>query len=339
MCRRRSGFTLVELLVVIAIIGILVSLLLPAVQKAREAARRIQCSNNLRQLAVANHTYHDTFKTLPAGFVRGPWGGSGNRERWGWHVLILPFVEQDNLKDQLGVKTFTLEDVCGKLNPHLQAPVPVLQTRVPSFTCPSDAGDPKLAHAQRHFGGGRGTVAGSLGNWRPGKTNYIGNYGTRENPQSSADSHGVLFHNSRIGFHDITDGQSNTFLIGERDSLRCRAGAWVGVRNPQGGGSRGIWTSVGHARTLLNAPPTVFGWASNNGCGESFSSFHPGGAQFALCDASVRFINDDIDYSDGCRNGCCVWHNFAPGDPRCSWISLYTRLARRNDGHPTGDDF
>src|SRR5688500_14607520 len=110
--KRKFGFTLVELLVVIAIIGVLVALLLPAVQAAREAARRMACSNNLRQIGIGLHNYHDTYKTFPPAISYwGPWVPQGqmpNREAWAWSVLLLPFVEQSPLHDQLRVTTWSL---------------------------------------------------------------------------------------------------------------------------------------------------------------------------------------------------------------------------------------
>ncbi|MFW6172060.1 MAG: DUF1559 domain-containing protein [Planctomycetota bacterium] len=335
---RRRGFTLVELLVVIAIIGILVALLLPAVQAAREAARRMQCTNNLKQLALAQHNYHDTHQSFASGFIRSDglygYADTNNRECWGWHVLLMPFIEQGSLHDQLDPANYTLEHVCAGLNPAVPDPVATLQTRISAFICPSDANDDELAPQDRHFGGGRGTSANDLGNWRPGLTNYIGNRGTRDQPQRSNDPFGILFFNSNVGMGDITDGTSSTFMIGERDSLRCRAGAWPGVRNPHGPWARGIWYSVGHIRTVLNAPDPPFGWDSHSGCGHSFSSRHPSGANFAFCDGSVHFISESIEFIDGCRNGCCPWHTGVIGKPECSWFGVYTRLGRRNDGLP-----
>lgn len=330
----QRGFTLVELLVVIAIIGILVALLLPAVQAAREAARRMQCTNNLKQLALAEHNYHDTHQSFSSGYIRGPWGSSRKHECWGWHVLLMPFIEQGALHDQLAPQNYTLEHVIAGLNPAVPNPVATLQTRISGFICPSDSNEDELAHQDRHFKGGIGSNAAGLGEWRPGLTNYIGNRGTRNHPQATNDTHGVLFFDSNVRMGDISDGTSSTFMIGERDSLHCRAGAWPGVRNPQGGSGRGIWTSVAHSRSVLNAPDPPFGWGSNNGCGESFGSLHPSGANFAFCDGSIHFISENIEFNDGCRNGCCVWNKNVIGDPDCLWFSVYIRLGRRNDGLP-----
>jgi prepilin-type processing-associated H-X9-DG protein len=323
--------------VVIAIIGILIALLLPAVQAAREAARRAQCSNNLKQLALAQHNYHDAFKTFSSGYIMGGWAGSNLRERWGWHVLIMPQIEQSALWDQLDTPGYTLEHVCAGLNPQVPDPVATLQTEISAFLCPTDSNQ-GIAHRNRHFGGGLGTSAGGLGNWRPGITNYLGCRGTRQNPRSDgADCNGALFYDSSISFKDIKDGTTNTFMIGERDHDFCRAGTWPGVRNPHGGGSRGIWTSVGHGRSRLNETNPPIPWGNNRGCGEGFSSLHPGGAQFAMCDGSVRFVSETIEYSDGCRNGCCVYHTNVAQNPNCAWFSTYTKLHHRKDGLPVGN--
>ncbi len=339
---RLRAFTLVELLVVIAIIGILIALLLPAVQAAREAARRTQCVNNLKQLALGCHNYHDVHKTFPPGYIRGTGNdpaASANHEKWGWHAFILPFVEQQPLHELLGVNQMELEHVCAGLNPNVPNPVATLQTWISCFVCPSDTervSPDNIADSDRHFGGGVGTAAGGLGNWRPGITNYIGNRGVRDGIQNTNDCFGIFFYDSSVSIKSIRDGTTNTLMIGERDTMNCRSGTWIGVRNPNGEGSRGIWYNIGHTRTVLNAPVTVFAWDSNDGCGESFSSFHPGGANFALCDASVRFISENIEFVDSCVGGYCVWDNFSPGDPNYAWYYTYNKLSRRNDGFPVG---
>jgi prepilin-type N-terminal cleavage/methylation domain-containing protein len=139
-CRDKSrvGFTLVELLVVIAIIGILVALLLPAVQAAREAARRSECTNNLKQIGVALHNYHDTHKMFPPGWIPQtgmPGGGSGYA--WGWGTAILPFMEQASLPDQIQYGKITIYAAAGD-----PAILPLMQTPIAPYRCPSDVGPP-----------------------------------------------------------------------------------------------------------------------------------------------------------------------------------------------------
>lgn len=351
----RRAFTLVELLVVIAIIGILVALLLPAVQAAREAARRTQCVNNLKQLGLANHNYHDTHQTFPPNHVYALPDGQnqGGAEAWGWGVMILPFVEQSALYDELDVTKYTLMELLAGANPNLPNPLPLLQTPLSAFVCPSDANpEAPLTSGARHFGGGQGTSEGGHGDWQPSVSNYVSNRGTRNNNQVGSpgkrDAHGMFSEQVSHGIKDCTDGTSNTFLIGERDTQYCRSGTWIGVRNPQGDRERGIYYNTANVRVPVNSPDPPYNWRSRGGCSEGFSSLHPGGANFALADASVRFISDSVEFRgtppDGCANidgrNRCVYdsqsqNNFSPGHP--SWeplFGVYKRLGRRNDGYP-----
>jgi len=353
--RARRAFTLIELLVVIAIIAILIALLLPAVQQAREAARRTQCRNNLHNIVLALHNYHDVHQKFPPAFIRysptdfaQAWQGANNREGWGWGAMLLPQLEQAPLFDAMGVNDQTLESFLSQGLPQAA----LAQTVLPIFRCPSDSSPDSpdfLVMNNRHFNGGRGNNAGNLGRFRPSISNYIGNRGVRDQPQRINDTHGMFFFNSSLGMKDVSDGTSNTFFVGERDTLYCRSGTWLGVRNPRGGGSRGIWYNIGHARTVLNAPDPPFGAVSNRGCGESFGSTHTGGAFFAMVDGSVQFISENIDFdANGCRNNpecprndgrCCVWHKFTPGNPGWQWYTVYSKLARRNDGYPFSEAF
>ncbi len=325
--RRIRGFTLIELLVVIAIIAILIALLLPAVQQAREAARRTHCKSNLKQIGIALHNYHDINSSFPSGYIRNDPSNTNThwpatrREGWGWGALLLPQLEQTNLHEQLGVSRFELLEVLsgnGSLTP--QEAQALLQTRLEVFVCPSDA-NKELAHADRHFGGGIGTDAGGLGNWRPGLANYIAVRGTREQSQQSNDCQGAMFFNSAIGFNDIVDGTSNTFAVGERETICGRAGSWIGVRNPEGNGTRAFFYVVGHGQGTINAPSPPINWGDRDGCGEGFSSLHPGGAQFLFCDGSVKFISESIDST---RQDS--WHPEPPAT-----IGTYQKLCHRYD--------
>jgi len=324
----RAGFTLIELLVVIAIIATLIALLLPAVQQAREAARRTQCKNNLKQIGLAHHNYHDVYLTFPPGFVRE---GIANSESWGWHVFLLPQLEQKNLSDTFDVTRYRLQDVLAGSNSALatqQQREQALQARLPVFACPSDAND-GLAHQNRHFGGGLGTSAGGLGQFRPGLTNYVGNWGTRPASQlnSGNDPYGTLYYNSRVRLADITDGSSNTILVGERETPVGRAGTWIGVRNPNGAGSRGIYVGLAHSTAVINASDPPFVWSDNDGAGEGFSSLHQGGAQFLLADGSVRFISENIQHNQVGAN--------AASPP--ATIGTFQKLLHRRDGLVVGD--
>src|SRR5439155_12674071 len=209
----------------------LVSMLLPAVQSAREAARRMQCTNNLHNLALAMHNYHDTMKSFPNSHFYNP-SPSGsdsvcpsatNCEEWGWGALILPYIEQQNLFNQLGVMQYSLHHVLAKKNPALPNPAQMLQTNLPLFRCPSDsspAGD--ILPSERNFASGVGVTAGGLGAFQPAISNYVCNRGTRNNNQQTSDTHGMFMESRAKKMQDITDGTSNTLMLGERDTAICR---------------------------------------------------------------------------------------------------------------------
>ncbi|MCA9193223.1 MAG: DUF1559 domain-containing protein [Planctomycetales bacterium] len=335
--KRKLGFTLVELLVVIAIIGILVGLLLPAVQAAREAARRMQCSNNLKQLGLGALNYESAFKKFPPNHV---WArpvtnllptGNGvpdlvNVECWGWHVLLMPFIEQNALYQQLNVSQMSLADYLGSITPALRQKY--LEQDISVFRCPSDAGDAR-AKADRHWGGGWGAQKGGHGNWQSGLTNYVSSRGVRNNPQTVRDSYGMMMEPLSIKISGVIDGTSNTFLFGERDSQYGRSATWPGVRNPDGNGMRGIYMNTAIVRPPLNSidPPNT--WSSNTlGAGAGFSSLHTGGSQFVYVDGSVHFVSSNIDSRPDSLNGCNVYDP-TPCEPT---YGAYERLGRRDDG-------
>lgn len=327
--RRKRGFTLIELLVVIAIIAILIALLLPAVQQAREAARRSQCKNNLKQIGVALHNYHETYSTFPPGWIRH----ANNWESWGWSVYILPFMEQAPLYKNLNVSDQTLRQRLAAGDPG-----GILKTVIPNYRCPSDPGGdlgPELAHSNRHFGGGLGHDEGGLSSYDVGPLNYVGNAGTRRDVAGNGRFLGIFDNNSATRIRDILDGTSHTFLVGERDIKFCRGGTWPGMRNPNGNGSRGIWVLVGTSFPKLNQDWNVIAWSADGGCGEGFSSLHTGGAHFLLADGSARFVSENIDFSNpaGGVNSLAAY-----GSAECQAMGVYQKLARRDDGAPF-DDF
>ncbi|HBJ38010.1 MAG TPA: prepilin-type cleavage/methylation domain-containing protein [Planctomycetaceae bacterium] len=292
----RRGFTLVELLVVIAIIGVMVGLLLPAVQAAREAARRMSCSNNLKQIALGLHNYHDTHRVFPPGYLDSDpnyaavsQGLLQNVNGLAWSALMLPFIEQAPLYDQLGAETqqyaFHWERVAGGT-----AAVPTARVAINTYNCPSDTLGP-LNSKRSNFG----------------TNNYLGNSGNA----AAIDRNGIFWVNSRVLMRDITDGTSNTAMVVERSGTRrnpnvptcatvaCdwNAGLWIGARYR--GDSVGWHPGVestdidsyggGNATYLINRSNQTWGNSWGN------SSNHPGGLQWALCDASVRFVSETID--------------------------------------------
>lgn len=338
--RRHRGFTLIELLVVIAIIAILIALLLPAVQQAREAARRTQCKNNLKQIGLAMHNYHDTHSVFPPGTVpRRETGNNGrvlaNYESYGWSAMILPQMEQSNVTNQLQMSSRTLNEalIVGNAAGTLDQLFPPLNV----YQCPSDTTGPNLQTGMRrfHFNG----LSGIGNNWRPPTLNYPGSTGELSGDLRAPrqlnhrQCSGVLFTGSKIKMRDIVDGTSNTFMVGEREQ-RCGAGSWLGARNPDGNGTHGNDYHLARVRQPLNDPVNT----GDDRCTDGFSSKHTGGAQFLFCDGSVHFISENIDFNlAGApeRNDQGILWPADVSNPAA--IGIYQKLGMRNDGQVVGE--
>lgn len=322
---QRTAFTLVELLVVIAIIGILIGMLLPAVQKVREAARRSDCSNNSRQLALGCLNYESANEILPPGYVswvnasdrtRFDWpikprngrGGSNySSNDWGWGMFILPFVEQDNLSDV--IRTGTQSGVTNNNHAFINTAwgddmlmpngAQIVRQVLPPFICKSDAGNPTGNYNDTY------THDPADPNTFPAKSNYIGCFGhncwqSRRLNTNFSHLWGSMGVNVSATLGIIRDGTASTILIGERSS-REMTGA--GARDQEGA----IW--AGQFNTP-NSPKS--GLANNYSCigrtgGSQYvvngrfpglniaSSEHPGGAVVALCDGSTHFLSDNLE--------------------------------------------
>jgi prepilin-type N-terminal cleavage/methylation domain-containing protein/prepilin-type processing-associated H-X9-DG protein len=287
----RSAFTLIELLVVIAIIAILIGLLLPAVQKAREAAARTQCANNLKQIGLGLHAYHGTYGYFPPGFTSQPAtvNGDGLGPGWGWAAHLLPYVEQDPLYRQI---TLT-RDIADPANAAARV-VPLSVYRCPSDTPPA----PTFAVA----GGPVATVAFA---------NYAGVGGIYEVTDNPDVNTGVLLRNRKYRVTDITDGSTNTLLVTERQSRRSPMTTWVGAVT----GSVNPPVNPGYddegppTLCLTNLGEPADGRTPNNKLDhvEDSSSRHPTGINALFGDGSVRFIRDSINpvtwSALGTRNG------------------------------------
>jgi prepilin-type N-terminal cleavage/methylation domain-containing protein/prepilin-type processing-associated H-X9-DG protein len=286
----RRAFTLIELLVVIAIIGILIALLLPAVQKVREAASRMQCTNNLKQLGLALHNHHDALGYFPAG--RDPWPNPFSAQS-----RLLPFVEQENLQHLVDFNQPTSTGV------NLTA----AQTPIKLLICPSDPAGGRIPGSQ---------YAGN---------NYAGNVGTGVNNGDYTTGDGIFLLNNRIGFRDISDGTSNTAAFSEiiLGSGTTRTGPTAPdrrhfiqlpgstVTTPEActpgsdttwAGNRGDrWINGGYLSTLYNhyyLPNTTSNFdcinAANNYGLTTARSMHANGVNLLLCDGSVRFLANGI---------------------------------------------
>jgi len=279
---QRKAFTLVELLVVIAIIGILIALLLPAVQAAREAARRSSCSNNLKQVGLALHMYHDINNQLPAGWMGYDpstglphWFGLPG---WAWSSKILPYMEQGAAYKNLVHFDLPITDPA-----NAEARVFPVST----FRCPSDIGG-KTFLLQ---GGGPMVGPGTFTPVDLATGNYIGMFGSVDihlvcpGPGGQCEGNGSFFLNRGVRFSDITDGLSQTLIVGERCS-KLAPSTWVGLVT---GGEHMPARVVGVAAYPPNAEAAPVEYFHN------FSSFHPSGTHFLSADGSVRLIPQTID--------------------------------------------
>ena len=309
-CRKRRAFTLIELLVVIAIIAILIALLLPAVQQAREAARRTQCKNNLKQIGLALHNYHDVHKTLPPGWVDQVGSTGAN---WGWCSYILPMVEQGNLYRSLQVGDVTLNAALDD-----SAAASLFTTAFPAFKCPSDtAPDTNNRHTLLSFNGREFAASTS---------NYVASGGGLD-----FDLSGAFGANSRIRFKDISDGTSNTIVAGERSWVlpnaldgisECNAGVVYGIGVETGFNAFSPRRSLAKGRYGINQTGDDLMFTPIiDVCARSFGSRHTGGAQFLLADGSVRFVSENIQRDQQGTNGDFVFQN----------------LLNKSDGHVIGE--
>ncbi len=213
---RKDAFTLVELLVVIAIIGVMVGLLLPAVQAAREAARRMTCSNNMKQIGLGLHMHHDTYNELPAGIGYNTQSKGANWQKvWGWGARILPFIEQPGLYETLRVGSMEFDEVMPGNNSATwpQRIVDAMRTPIGTYRCPSDI-SPDINDSTDfcHSGG--------PGDKKPATSNYIGvyahQYSNWDPTTNPPELRGVFQHQNGNDFNSILDGLANTMMVGER---------------------------------------------------------------------------------------------------------------------------
>ena len=317
----RQGFTLIELLVVIAIIAILVALLLPAVQQAREAARRTHCKSNMRQIGLALHNYHDTFGIFPSGqyYCRPntPCNAPNfTADGWAWSASLLPYVDQAPLFNGFDFSR-AMRDAH---HAHL------LSTPIPVFQCPSDATRKDLLPP---------TVNPFLPE-RFATSNYCGNGGSFGNsfeaPRLAADfrqTNGVLGRDSARRLRDVTDGTSSTFLVGEviHYDFHWDPTLYGHFHLPRAACCTLKLVRMGNRRLNPGEAGTI------DEKREGFSSLHEGGAHFAMCDGSVRFVSENIDHSSRQWNAADPFDTAGQGAD----YRTYQRLFSRNDGLPVGE--
>ena len=265
----RRAFTLIELLVVIAIIAVLIALLLPAVQQAREAARRTQCRNNLHQMGLALHNYHDTHSTFPPGYVQN---GYNSAPFTSWLTMILPFMDESSLYNAYNFNQ--VYNMAGNTT--------VTRSMLNQYRCPSDSDM---------------TMSSNLA-----PTNYVGSMGPclcdLTYPWSAAGKakQGIFGVNSRCRIRDIRDGTSNTFAGGETFKT-----VPYGLRNTARWATGQYGNGMGASCYPMNATNRVYngviiGACNNNPDDRAFASPHEGGAFFVFADGQVRFISENIDF-------------------------------------------
>jgi prepilin-type processing-associated H-X9-DG protein/prepilin-type N-terminal cleavage/methylation domain-containing protein len=269
----RPGLTLIELLVVFAIIGVLIGLILPAVQRTRDNAAKVECGHQLRQIALALHGYHDTHHALPPGLR----GATADYPYLSWHARILPFVEQEALWQD------TQAAFAQQRNFWIVPPHAGLGIEVPIYSCPSNPLPSALIQPENT------TVA---------FTTYLGVSGTNQGAHD-----GLLYYESNVRFSDVTDGLSNTLMVGERPpGPDFRFGWWYAGVGQQYNGSADMvlgaleWRDPACFRTpTCPVKPYPYGPGSmNNPCDIfHFWSLHGGGANFGFADGSVRFLRYD----------------------------------------------
>jgi prepilin-type N-terminal cleavage/methylation domain-containing protein/prepilin-type processing-associated H-X9-DG protein len=300
--KRRRGFTLIELLVVISIIGALIALLLPAVQAAREAARRSQCINNLKQMGLALQNYHDALGTFPMSYaarVRFVDGATDTAPGWGWGAMILPQLEQGPLSNAIN---FALP---------VEAPQnsTVIRAVLTTYLCPSDpipGGPFQVTDASSNAVATMGptSYAACVGNDLADSTTGLNNDGL---------GNGVMFRNSGIRLGDITDGASQTIAVGER-AWSINNGPWAGVAT-NGVIRRGPVNPCPKTRALFY-PAAMLVQAHCNvlntdtdpdGGIDDFSGLHPGGANVVFADGSVHFLKSVLRNSGQRPDGSTIY--------------------------------
>ncbi len=310
--RMQCGFTLVELLVVIAIIGILIALLLPAVQAAREAARRMQCTNNLKQIGLAIHNFHDSFQCVPP-MGTEDLGDEDNDSNWGWPVYVMPYLEMQATYDALNITMGNDKNnywpvrkgsPYNTLNGAIADPalLRIMQQPASAFRCPSSASPDVNDDKPLPYKGGSGGQ-------RLATMDYVGVNDEQGIRRDGPD--GIFYwtrYTNKRNFASVTDGLSNTLFVAERcyelKSRKIGAAVVFGYAGNQDEDNEqatktGFFYVVGGPWMPINSATGPNGYEHRVG----FASNHPGGVNFLVGDGSVRFVSETIDHNpDGNKN-------------------------------------
>jgi prepilin-type N-terminal cleavage/methylation domain-containing protein/prepilin-type processing-associated H-X9-DG protein len=364
----RKAFTIVELLVVILIIGVLVGLLLPAVQAARESVRRSQCSNNLKQLALAVHNYHDARGTFPPSALYkdaalspsiapddlctarltalgSTYVAHTHLHCFVWSAFVLPYAEMADVYDTIGVATLSSKQFVSASS-RVNA---VIKRKYGTFSCPSDSCPPVNSDV---LYAANGVVAAVHSTSPPyvnmPTSNYVGSHASHSFWPNGVDGcnaskfNGVFGVHARIKFKNVTDGLSKTIMFGERASDSFVGPISNGPSSPSGGKAGGGILFLGHGiRGSYSWPRYAVGFgglnlanyggnadiSGNTGAtiASSYSSMHKGGGSFAMCDGSVTFLSDNVQYIRSDNVGLST-------DPSTTVNSVLEYLEARNDG-------
>lgn len=311
--RRKRGFTLIELLVVIAIIAILIALLLPAVQQAREAARRTQCKNHLKQIGLAIHNYHDVYNMFPTGV---------GYSLWGWKVFILPYIDQSAQYNLINFTDGISTDIAGVCRGQGSTSCYTSQHQSNALTaagrqhwattpftvlgCPSDPRgntpyNTTLPVINANYHGVCGdvdSVVRANNNYGPNSRHRIittggGTEPFPGNPGLFSEYNGVFRYVARVRIGDVTDGTSNTFMVGERAVDVSHSWGWT-LTGTEGDSMLGTGRPMWPTSNFSNLPPNNYTSATS----PVFSSNHTGGAHFLMADGAVRFVSVNIDFTN-----------------------------------------
>jgi len=331
VCRR--GYSYIDLIVVL-VIGVLVAaFFFPSVQRGRTAARRTQCKNNLKQIGLALHVYHDTYDRFPPGWVQytGVEPAYDGTNHWGWGTYLLPGLDQWPLYNMMNVGNTNDGMTTALSNPTVLA---AMQSQLNGFRCPSDTG-PQV-NANMGFSSNGDPTKGQF----VALSNYVGVHDhhlpvTSTLPLDPNSASGIFSQNSSVRTRDIKDGTSNTFMVGERawvvpmtgGTFSSSAGVVFGLNSPgratiSSGPVYIVGTGcspINGTNTAANSPVSTPAQCAGR---YGFSSVHVGGAQFLLCDGSVKFVTQNINFATN-------------ADPKSAGV--YQRLMHRDDGGKIDD--